>query len=209
MPGSYSAPAVGGGDESDPVALAALDAHVVDAADAHDASAISFAPTGTIAATDVQAAIAEAAAEAGGGGAAAAAGVRLRRVSFNSMNVNSGGWNDIPWDTVDAEDGGEWWTSGASIVSPVAGLVLVAAHAQFSGNTGGQHRLLRTVLDGVGIHEGGLGGLNGFHGSEATRAQVVGVLPVVIGSVIKIQTYQNVGSAILFATVPRVSVYTL
>lgn len=38
-------------------------AHEADTTDAHDASAISFSPTGTIAATDVQAAIAEVASE--------------------------------------------------------------------------------------------------------------------------------------------------
>lgn len=41
-----------------------LDAHVNDATDAHAASAISFSPTGSIAATDVQAAIAEVATDA-------------------------------------------------------------------------------------------------------------------------------------------------
>lgn len=46
-------------------------AHIADATDAHDASAISFSPTGTIAATDVQAALAEVASEAGGGSGAA------------------------------------------------------------------------------------------------------------------------------------------
>jgi hypothetical protein len=46
----------------------ALDAHVSDPSAAHAASAISFTPTGTIAATTVQAAIQEVAAEAGGGG---------------------------------------------------------------------------------------------------------------------------------------------
>jgi hypothetical protein len=40
-----------------------LDAHLADATDAHDASAISFVPTGTIAASDVQAALAEVASE--------------------------------------------------------------------------------------------------------------------------------------------------
>ncbi len=44
-----------------------LNTHVNDSAAAHAASAISFTPTGTIAATDVQAAIAEVASEAGGG----------------------------------------------------------------------------------------------------------------------------------------------
>ena len=42
-----------------------LSAHTGDTTDAHDASAISFSPVGTIAATDVQAAIAEVATEAG------------------------------------------------------------------------------------------------------------------------------------------------
>jgi hypothetical protein len=48
---------------ADMATQAELDAHLSDASDAHDASAISFVPTGTIAATDVQAAIAEAASE--------------------------------------------------------------------------------------------------------------------------------------------------
>lgn len=39
--------------------VTALAAHLADAVDAHDASAISFAPTGLIAATDVQSALAE------------------------------------------------------------------------------------------------------------------------------------------------------
>ena len=44
-----------------------LDLHVADSSAAHAASAISFSPTGTVAATDVQAAIAEVASEASGG----------------------------------------------------------------------------------------------------------------------------------------------
>lgn len=43
---------------------AGTSAHLADTIDAHDASAISFTPTGTIAATNVQAAIAEVALEA-------------------------------------------------------------------------------------------------------------------------------------------------
>lgn len=42
--------------------------HISDATAAHAAAAISFSPTGSIASTDVQAAIAEVASEAGGGG---------------------------------------------------------------------------------------------------------------------------------------------
>lgn len=44
--------------------IAAIDDHIADSADAHDASAISFTPAGSIAATTVQAAIEEVAAEA-------------------------------------------------------------------------------------------------------------------------------------------------
>lgn len=43
---------------------AGVAAHLADTTDAHDASAISFAPTGTIAGTDVQTAVAEVASEA-------------------------------------------------------------------------------------------------------------------------------------------------
>jgi hypothetical protein len=62
--------------EGDPLLLQIqeeLDAHLADTVDAHDASAISFTPTGTIAATDVQAAIAEAATDAAAALAAHAA----------------------------------------------------------------------------------------------------------------------------------------
>lgn len=55
--------------ETSAEAQAKVDAHTTDAVDAHDASAISFVPAGTIAATDVQAAIEEVASEAGGGSA--------------------------------------------------------------------------------------------------------------------------------------------
>lgn len=61
----------GGADE---ISIAGLDgtsvelaAHLADAADAHDATAISFAPAGSISATTVQAAIEEVATEAGSG----------------------------------------------------------------------------------------------------------------------------------------------
>ncbi len=53
--------------------VALLLAHLADAADAHDASAVSFVPSGTVAATNVQAAIVEVAAEADAGGAGLAA----------------------------------------------------------------------------------------------------------------------------------------
>jgi hypothetical protein len=52
------------------IGVDSITAHLADTTDAHDASAISFTPAGTIAATDVQAAIEEVASEAGGGGGA-------------------------------------------------------------------------------------------------------------------------------------------
>jgi hypothetical protein len=59
-----SAPAVSNVQDAINDVTSDVAAHLVDAVDAHDASAISFVPTGSIAATDVQAAIAEAASEA-------------------------------------------------------------------------------------------------------------------------------------------------
>jgi hypothetical protein len=52
---------------ADVATQAGLDAHIADTTAAHAATAVSFAPTGTVAATTVQAAIAEVASEAGGG----------------------------------------------------------------------------------------------------------------------------------------------
>jgi hypothetical protein len=63
-------------------------AHIADATDAHDASAISFSPAGSIAATDVQAAIEEVASEAGSGGL----GNRTAFVSFLSKPVATTGF---------------------------------------------------------------------------------------------------------------------
>ena len=76
-----------------PTATADLSAHLADAADSHDASAVSFVPTGTIAATDVQAAIAEVAAEAGASAytdeqARNAIGVALVQGSNITITVN-------------------------------------------------------------------------------------------------------------------------
>lgn len=65
-------------------------AHIADATDAHAASAIEFTPAGTIAATDVQAAIEEVAAEAGGGGVAAGTPFEVDYVPFTSaVNVSA------------------------------------------------------------------------------------------------------------------------
>jgi len=58
----------------DPATQAELDAHVNDTSAAHAASAIGFTPTGSIASTDVQAAIAEVASEAGGAPSGSAGG---------------------------------------------------------------------------------------------------------------------------------------
>jgi hypothetical protein len=65
LAGTYPSPSFA----ADMATQAELDAHVNDTTAAHAASAVSFSPTGTIAATDVQTAIAEVASEAGGGGA--------------------------------------------------------------------------------------------------------------------------------------------
>lgn len=75
---------LGLGDDDHPQYAKATDLalHISDEADAHDASAISFTPVGTIAATDVQAAIAELLSEGGAGGSAP--GGSSRQVQFNN-----------------------------------------------------------------------------------------------------------------------------
>lgn len=61
--------------------------HLADAVDAHDATAISFAPAGTIASTTVQAAIEEVATEAGSGG-----------VDWEDVGGAGGGAGSSDWD---------------------------------------------------------------------------------------------------------------
>jgi prepilin-type processing-associated H-X9-DG protein len=70
-------------------------AHIADTDDAHDASAISFSPTGTIAATDVQAAIAEVASEAGSGGALD----YIRLEDQKAQNTAGGTFTSGAWQT--------------------------------------------------------------------------------------------------------------
>jgi hypothetical protein len=72
---------------------AGLDAHIADTTAAHAATAVSFAPTGTVAATTVQAAIAEVAAEAGGTPA-------LDLDDISDVNVPAPNDEDVlQWDT--------------------------------------------------------------------------------------------------------------
>ncbi len=66
-----------------------LDAHVNDSAGAHAATAVAFTPTGTVAATDVQAAIAE---------------VDTEKATTGSVTTVATGLSDHLADTVDAHD---------------------------------------------------------------------------------------------------------
>lgn len=74
---------------SDMATQAELDAHVNDTSDAHDATAISFAPAGTIAATTVQAAIEEVASEAGGGGSGDLVRLAGSQSTINVVNTTT------------------------------------------------------------------------------------------------------------------------
>lgn len=95
--------------DTEKAAAADLTAHLGDAADAHDASAISFDNSGTgLAATDVQAAIEEVAAEASGGGSIAAAeGIFLAVAHRNSdsrlrvlYSLDGIDWTELPQPSV-------------------------------------------------------------------------------------------------------------
>lgn len=66
-----------------------LDAHLNDTTAAHAASAIAFTPTGTVGATNVQAAIAEVASEAGGGTPAASSVTFSPTGTISSANVQT------------------------------------------------------------------------------------------------------------------------
>jgi hypothetical protein len=71
--------------------------HLGDTSDAHDASAVSFTPTGTIAATNVQDAIAEVASEGGGGGGATFSGAIV--TNSGTVSIPSGAFTSLTFDT--------------------------------------------------------------------------------------------------------------
>ena len=121
--------------EGDNATQTELDAHVNDTADAHDASAISFTPTGTIASTNVQDAIAEAASEGGGGGAST--GVVIAAHSYeagtdgNIVTTSSATLVDI-----DATN------AAISFTAPSTGSVLVEASVYAGNLTAGADYIL-------------------------------------------------------------------
>lgn len=123
-------------------AQAKVDAHASDPSAAHAATAISFSPAGTIAATDVQAAIEEVAAEAGGGGApttadylvgTAQAGLSAEIVVGSSPGGELGGTWGSP--TVDASHSG----STHAAVQAAAEATAAAALAAHTGDASDAH----------------------------------------------------------------------
>lgn len=92
-------------------------AHIADTSDAHDASAISFSSSGSIAATDVQAAIEEVASEAAGGGTASS----CRAINNGTQNVASGtAFVEVGFDTDIHDDADYHCTSSANLTGTVA-----------------------------------------------------------------------------------------
>jgi hypothetical protein len=90
--------------ESGAATQAALDLHTGDATDAHDASAISFVPVGTVAATDAQTAIAEVATDA-----AAALTTHAAVAATHGLPALSARIARVVW------DGSDWTYEGAVI----------------------------------------------------------------------------------------------
>ncbi len=116
---------------ADMATQAELDAHTGDTSAAHAASAISFTPAGSIAATDVQAAIEEVASEAGGGTPGGSDG----QVQYN--NGGSFGGADFGKVVTDITAWGE-----PGLVDPIAGddsagWIGIKASATFSDITAG------------------------------------------------------------------------
>lgn len=129
----------------------ALADHLADTADAHDATAISFSPAGTIAATDVQAAIEEVAAEAGGGGAPTGAdylvgtaqgGLSAEIVVGTSPGGELGGTWASP--TVDATHSG---SSHADVQAAAEATAAAALNAHITDATDAHDASAISILD--------------------------------------------------------------
>ena len=133
-----------------------LTAHLNDASDAHDASAISFAPAGTIAATTVQTAIEEAASEGGGGGASIAVeedgseeGTGIDRFDFTTgLNLSvSGSQATVSADQTDLNN----HLSDASDAHDASAISVLDSANQYTATNA--EDALAEVLDGLQAHE--------------------------------------------------------
>jgi hypothetical protein len=173
LSGTYPNP----GFAADMATQAELDAHTGDTSDAHDASAISFTPAGSIAATDVQAAIEEVASEAGGGGAptdvdylvgTASGGLSAEIVVGTSPGGELGGTWASP--TVDATHSG----SSHASVQAAAEATAAAALAAHTGDTSDAHDASAISIADAGNDftatdvEGALAELQADHEADAT-----------------------------------------
>jgi hypothetical protein len=120
-------------------------AHIADTDDAHDASAISFSPTGTIAATDVQAAIAEVASEAGSGGALD----YIRLEDQKAQNTVGGTFTSGAWQTrvlnTEVTDTGGHCSLASNQFTLAAGTYEIFAAAPASFVDGHQARLFNVT----------------------------------------------------------------
>lgn len=128
---------------------AGVGGHVADPTDAHDASAISFVPTGTVAATNVQAAIVEVAAEAVGAPTTADYLVGTAQGGLSAeivVGATPGGELGGTWGapTVDATHSGSTHAA-TQVAAEATAVAALAAHAAAAPTS-----FYRPVMDGAG-----------------------------------------------------------
>jgi hypothetical protein len=68
----------------------------------------------------------------GGGGATSVVATRIRR-STNQSIPSGTAWTDIAWDTADYQQGGTYWTSGATVTITEDGYYEIGAEITFDG----------------------------------------------------------------------------
>lgn len=168
-------------------------AHVADTSDAHDASAISFSPAGTIAATDVQAAIEEVAAEASGGGSLGGACVRK-----TTQNVANATITALTFDTEDYDDTAYHSnvTNPTRLTIPATGRYRVSAGG-FFGFTDSNELDLFVTLNGSTTLSSALFGQT-LHTATGKHINVSRDLPLTSGDYIEALLYHDNGSTRAF-----------
>jgi hypothetical protein len=126
--------------------------HLADTSAAHAASAISFSPTGTIAATDVQAAIAEVASEAGGSAYPYVLVKDERTANTNGGSSSTGSWQTrtIQTESVDASS---ICAISSNQITLAAGTYRCRGWAAIIGGAQCKNRL-RNVTDGTTVAVG-------------------------------------------------------
>ena len=164
---------------------------------ANHASAVGFTPTGTIAATDVQAAIAEVSGDVTA--LAAAHRVDARHLTSESFTVTTSAVVPLGAEIYDTDNFHSTTTNNSRLIVPagLAGVYLVSAHLTLAyGGTIPQHVDIHVRINGAADSSSNIRGLFAAPGSGAGDFTLTGFTVLSAGAYVEMYVGQFGGTAV-------------